>query len=233
MFVFPAGRLAGFNPAHPASAGISPKFGLSAVVLGGSFSNLLNGSVGIVAGTPAIKAHAIMGPTMNFTGLTDAVTFSGNNTTSFTNSTMAAIVQFDSVTLAFQSILELSTSGTIGLLCLRDTTVVNIFTTANVSTTFTPVVNTPYFIAMSIFSTTGANFVVRNLATGSLFSQFVSTATSIAGSASGIYKIGNNANQPTLGSISAVMINRSYLGMAELIKWSSRPWDFWYPAAAG
>lgn len=228
---FPAGRAPGFDPTHVASRSCSPNFGFSGIASGGGFVDLLTGRAGTQAGAPAGVCFGGTGPAITFTGVTDAITFTGKNVGAFSSGTIAGIVQFNSIGANYQSVFELNSAGAnLGLLALRGVNhVLTIFTVADAPSTILPLAGVPYFLAASLLGGSMINYIVRNLATGALITQVVATGLSFAGTTGGVYKVGNNAAQQTLGGVAAAMFNRTFMSMAELIQWSADPWSFWYP----
>jgi hypothetical protein len=140
LLAFPCGIAPGFDPTQLAAR--SARF--SGVASAGGFINLLNGSPGTRNGTPAAAIKGF-GPATNFSSGTDNVTFPFPNT-NFTSATQAAILSFNTVGATNQVVMSTDAAGAAGYLILVNSGVgLFAFMGGNISPTFTPVVNAPYF----------------------------------------------------------------------------------------
>jgi hypothetical protein len=225
---YPAGALPRFDPSHPASAGISGGYGISAVANDGNFIDLTTGRMGVPTGAPTANIKSSMGPGVLYGANSDGTDFASKLTSLPNGMTLAAIAQPNIVGSAYQSLIAADAGPANGLLNISPTGALQIYLSGNNNSTIIPAANTPYFFAAS---TKGGvyNFVALNLRTGEVQTSSISGGTSIVGT-NGIYRIGqNNGSQGFNGTIAAAMYAPTYMSMQQLLDWSKAPWEFWYP----
>lgn len=223
------GRAPGFDPGHIAVKGAICRF--SAVARNGNFHNLLNGKKGTLSGTPKRNVSGLIGESASFgNGNSDGITFSGQSVVNDTVLTLAGIFHVAADLGSYQCIFATGGSGGY-YLYLLDTGTLGYYSGADQSSGLVPAANTPYFFAASINSTTKANFVLTNLATGTITTASI-TPSFNGGAPNGTYVIGNQnlASNSLDGSVAAVAyVAKAFLSPAQLLAWAADPWAFWYP----
>lgn len=242
---FPGGLRPGFDPNHPASAGISPGHGLSAVAQGNTFINILNATKAtITTGTPAAVIDGLIGPTcyVGAGGATDHVTFSGNAAATDNNVTFAAIWRQVGTPANDAFYLTSSNVGNTGwgmnfshASGSNDLTITDFATGAWDDCGFVITPGHAYFGAISA-STSGSGYATWFLIdlntgiAGVLTYPFADTAAGWAasGASDGVYSIGFNNFAP-LAKIAAVMWAPTCLSYWQIWQWAQDPWSFWYP----
>lgn len=238
-FYFPGGVNAGFDSSHPASSGIIPGHGLSAVASGSTLVNLLNAAKGTVTGTPTAAIDGLVGPScyVGAGGAADGISFAGNLASTDNSITMAAIwrqigtpindADYISTTSVLTAGWAMQFSRTSGL---NDLTI-NEWNHQIDDAGFVIVAGHAYFGAVSA-STAGAglsNWVLVDLSNGKLLSITSNAEGWIAsGATSGTYTIGTGTHAP-LAKMAAVMWAPTFLNYQQLLQWAADPWSFWYP----
>lgn len=222
---YPAGFAPGFDPSHTASVNVQPGTAIAAVSVGGNFVNCLSGASATIVNSPAAKIIGGLGPSTSFTS-TAKCTYPALTSLGLNKMTLAVIVQFISLTAAYQRLIGDITS----FISLNASGVVDFFSGGDhlTSPAFTATINVPYFIAIST-SATALNFVILNLVTGALISQ---SLAGVSVNPNGAINIGNNPpnNQVASAYIAAVMYAQNYLSVPQLLTWAADPWSFWYPS---
>ena len=229
---FPGGKFQpGFDPTHVAASGISSGNGISVISLGGTkMINLLNGQGPNTYTADSGNILSVLGPSTYFN--TQGNTFTGQASNGLTGITYAAIVQFTAVAGAYQTIIQCS-SNIFGL--NADTTVAFYLASGEASSGITPVANTPYFIAASVYNNAANSaicaFLVMNLRTGKIQTASVTSTNNLIASANGTVAVGNNGNiQFTQGYMAAAMYAPAVVSLSAMLQWAADPWGFWYPS---
>lgn len=229
-FSFP-NRAPGFDVAHVAGRGTV----LSCIASTGGAVNLLNGQPGSIVGSPTANLLGTMGPSTKFgANANDMVTFPFVAAL-VSNSPITMAVIFFPTTISAQKAL-IGAGNNNGIL-LRDNIGplgFRIVGVADLSSGFTPTVNTPFFYAASA-RFNGTNWdhshVLTNLNTGSIKSSTTLGTTGAIGTVGTFnFCFGNNSgtsSQP--GSMAAGMIATQSLSLPQLVTWGADPWAFWYP----
>lgn len=219
--IFP-GRQPGFDPSHPAAAGMAGGQSLSLIPSGASFIDLLSGKACSVNGSPTPGSYGGMGPTVYSASSSNncSITLVASPTTSRTVAGICSVVSFAAGT-NFNNIFGYSNyafgfdeSGLVGAY-------LNGFTGAALQAT----INTPYFVAYS-FNSGVLNAVLSNLATGQVSAAVGSGGSIASGTA---YEILAQGSFALNGYLAAVMQSPTFLSIPQLRAWAQRPWDFWYP----
>lgn len=226
---FPGSFNQGFDSSHIASKGISPTHGGSFVFKGINGVNLFTGKAGTINNTPVSTLLSFIGPSI-FCQISTAnyVTFTGQSTVVGLDTTVAAILVWNTNNIGGYSTI-LANGVVLGL---NGSNFFNLFTTGDNPTSFTPSVNVPYFVVVSINGANRINWIVRRLDTGQivLSSSVVPAAGAPPNSGATVF-LGNNSGsgQSAGATIAAVMQSYVYLSLPQLIQWSTDPWSFWYP----
>lgn len=245
---YPCGVAPGFNPAHPAAAGMRPLWGsFSAVPYGGTFVDLLSGTVAAQTGTvPPAASLTQAGPGVVFTNATgtpvQACSFTNNNaSTAGTALTLAGIVLPKGNPPNGSLGVNVSWLGAC-VLCLNNNTPsttieflqVNISAINSTMTPFSWTSGHPQFVVFSYRNSDGlCNFVWSDLVTGAVQAEAHTGGTtgmsdSRASAGVGLHKTNQNN---VYGSVLAAMGSPSFLPLSVLQAWAADPWSFWYPAA--
>lgn len=216
-FAFPGGRIAGFDPSHPASAGIR----YSAVPgSGGTFDSLLTGARATV--TTPVKVQTAFGPAGSFAAAAqiNSITNPFVETPSFI--TVAAICAPNAGTYLFVTAPASPNGILIQSATFRFTaggTIANSGIPATAGHT--------YFIACSATPTV-KTFVAVDLNTGQTYKAVITSGTTF--NATGTWNLGGaNGVNPWLGTIHAIMYSVGSLTQTQMLTWAKSPWDFWYP----
>ena len=230
FLAFP-GRAPGFDPTHPAALGTV----VSAVSAGANFVNFLNGKQGTVSGSLTSAINGNIGPTTVYAaGGTNRAAFTQASPTSPASFTCAAVFyQTGYAPSGYATFIWDTTNN--GLLTQFSTHALDIIVNnaQQIFTNLVPSLNTPYF-AVASGSSTKANGLLLNLATGQILSQTISYSIALGSAATSI-SIGNTTGGSIeiVGGIGAAMMGyNNFLSPAALLQWAQRPWDFWYPSAA-
>lgn len=226
---YPAGRVPGFDPTHPAAEGCAFS-GIAAS--GGGFINVLNGNPGTQGGSPSAVIDGNIGRASLYSGSNDNSNFVVP-ILSITSCSIAAILRI--VSISGNNAFIIGNNSTT-LVYVASTGVVDIFGIGNSVTASSGIAlsaGVPYFVAGSVVNGSGnpASFVVVNLKTGQILTASATATATSLGSGSPLY-IGNRntLNRPPDASIAAAMISyNNYLPLPTLLQWAQRPWDFWYP----
>lgn len=236
--IYPAGRMARFDPTHFASSGMAPYSGFSAVATGGNLINLLTGN----AGTPDSQVSSqILGQIGNTVATTasnasNGVQFSGNKSAAPATQTLAAICLFTNITSGANPTAVANSGGADGLSmgAKGGTGTFSCFgaTGGDINSAITLLNNIPYFLAASANSNTSTtNFIAVNLATGKIQTDTVSSAITFTATTN--YRIASDGFADCLvGGVAAGMYAPNFLTVAQLQRWGSDPWAFWYPRLA-
>lgn len=232
--VYPGGRARpGFDPSHPAAQGISNGHGISAVASGNTFINLLSGRHGNTGGGGANAGiNGYIGPSVvNTAG--SFVQFTGNSTVLDNAGTLAGIFFPTSLggggsPYAFMA----SSTATSGIeLAVLSTGAIRLYAgSGSVTSTMTPItVNTPWFILASMNAGTLFTFAATNLATGQIFVESHSGATTPT-APNGSYDFcgGGSGTDNLTGQQSAGMYGPAFLSVPQAAQWCADPWSFWY-----
>lgn len=224
--ICPSGVPAGFDPAHIAGRSVW----LSVVAGQGNLIDVQTGRKGtIVSGTPTTSVKGILGMCVNLPSPSQ-INFTGKPAISYAGRTGAAIFSVDSVG-AFQYIvgneafgsshLALDPSGNLTMVGYSSTTVYS---------TLVASANVPYFGIVSQNGTSTTDFLLKNLRTGVVKTERVSSGNTPVTPTSGTCTL--SFPSPVLGNLAAAMWSSQVLTIPEMLKWSERPWDFWYPSRA-
>lgn len=223
----------GFDSSHPATQSLARNVGFSAVAAGTSgMWDLYNANnsctlTGSGLAAPVATIRAGLGPAVDFSQNANAVQyFPSQNWPATVNTLTSAIIFTFSSVSGTQWILEIpSNHFTISLSSGK----IDATDGTRVYHTFTPVINIPYFFAISCSVGFGANAVLINLATGQL--QTIATGTTFGLSGGTRGWLGNNdgGSLNFKGAMAAAMTSMAFLTMPQLIQWSQDPWAFWYP----
>lgn len=230
-FAFPGG-LPGFDPSHPAAMGTLFSGASSP---GGSFTSILNGKPGTKNGTPTTSIFGAIGPQTSFLGNSDNATFAFP-ATAFSALTMAAIFTLSTVTGLAAYIMHnaaggstgigtgIGASATLGLVCN------NVGNANSLGSSVAISLGVPYFAAVSVFSSTLAVAVLKNLQTGQI-TTFTGAPPAAATAGDGNIYIGNRGTNTRQlgGGVAAAMWSSSFTNLPTLIAWAQDPWSFWYP----
>lgn len=229
---FPAGVLPGFDPSHVGAKG---QLRFSGISMGSNFLSLNPFKTGTKTSTPTAKiVGPLVGPATNF-GTAVATSFSGMPAVADSNQTFAAIVQFDSASLAnLAGIASTNGSADNGYEFFKDSTDVLMVRigSANVVTNIALAANIPYFVIITATSAVSLSGLVKRLDTGTIVTDINRSTASSAGTATdGTYIVGNwrALNLGLNGSLAALMISSARLSAQEMLKWAEDPWTFWYP----
>lgn len=238
--VFPGGLRPGFDPSHPASAGISPGHGLSAIASGATLVNLLNAAKATISGAPTASIDGLIGRTCyaGAGGSTDKLTFAGNSTATDDNMTIAAIWR-QVGTPNPGDYLATSSNGSTGWE-MQYVTGANNFNIHNHAQAtddnsgYAITAGHAYFGVVSA-STSGSGFsswCLVDLNTG-VMNAFTATYPDTAagwtssGASNGSYAVGIG-NAP-LAKIAAIMWGPRCLTLPQQLAWCADPGSFWYP----
>ena len=228
------GTKPGFNASHLAASGTL----ISGVASAGSFANLVpNGTaaVGTVNGgvnAPVHKIDGKIGPA-NYAANNGNVSFAYPSV-AWPAETTALIYVPDAATSASpRQLVNMSAAGNVGMFPFVDTTGAVTLSYANTNLlVMSPIVapGVPYFIAVSVVPNSVYAGVMRRLDTGQVYAF---SGTHAVGTVSGdttLY-VGNRGvnSRQSLGSIAAFMHAASFKNVQQLVQWSARPWEFWYP----
>ena len=228
--VYP-GTLPGINPAHPAAQGLVSRSGFSIVPVGGQWIELNSAKpFTVVFGSPTGKFDGLIGPGRNYGANDGDLSPISLNQLSITPNaiTSAFIIRVISVGGAYAGFISLPNGSGNWLPTVLPSNNFGCYMNGNLDSTIPAVAGTPYFVAISAYTSLKINFVVKNLATGAVRSNSISSnATS---SVAGAYYIGNNnGSQGALSLVAAAMTSYTYLSVAQLLAWADDPWSFWYP----
>lgn len=232
---FPGGA-PGFDPMHPAARGISLGHGFSGVASTGGFQSLLNGLPATIAGTPSAAILSSIGSCTYMGALsTNKLSFAGQSTATDVNATLAVVVMLSSLATA-SGFFETSGTNAGWRIVARSSTGTFGMTAGGVSdfnSNITLSINVPYFVVASTkggTSGTVVNYLVKNLLTGSVYTNVSTTGNPTA--SNGSYLIGTDGVGEYLrGYIAAAMFAPTFIALPILLAWAARPWDFWYPSA--
>lgn len=231
---FPS-RAPGVNPSHPAANG---KIYLAGIALNGNFVNLLNGAKGTINGTPSAGIYGAVGPVF----VPAATNNGGSASTAFGIATPAgsvctfsAIFMTGIITGGSNSVVFYT--GNQGFQITNSTGALVVHTggggTVTLSPTLQVTAHTPYFFAGSYTGDASGNFVLVNLATGSINTATGTTGYNVVAGTTIV--VGNAvANNSCFGGGIATVsyaINavNNVLSIPALVQLAARPWDFWYP----
>ena len=237
-FAYPGGA-AGFNPAHPAAAGIR----VSAVAgLNGTLRKVFTPGIispttsfGNITGTIATKASPI--------GSVLAATTTAGNFISVSGNAEGSIVGPPSITLG--AIFTFKGTATGLYFGWGGPGIVNnvlgnylsnpIFVTNSsnlIASNITLTVGHSYFVGVSYLSATRINWVVRDLTTGQIFTE-TDTTSVVSQPLSGAYYFGGYTSASGYGSqadLAAISYSiNNFLSLQQLVEWAQAPLDFWYP----
>lgn len=220
---------AGVDPSHFAARGLL----FSGVPANNGFVNLRTGQAGTKAGDPTESMFARLGRASGFSGSGNihAYRFSGQDASNYGSNTIAAICTFNSFS-ATQLIFSNNTSDAGVALNVNSggNLQVTMFGVVAITSSIVLSANVPYFLVASKNGTTGIDFLAMRLDTQTIETASASSGTPIAGN--GTYAVGNGWASGNLcmdGNIAGVMFSSAFLSPAELRKWASDPWAFWYP----
>jgi hypothetical protein len=220
------GRAPGFDPSHPASTNVI----LSAIARADSaaFTNLLNGIASTTTGTISSRIDSI-GPAVSCTTTLSAAVFNSVTLQSApAGMTFAAIFMVATVS---DFLNMLFTDGNNALqIGVTNYSKVSLYTTT-IYDGLQYSYNVPYFLAISITSG-AAVFVLKNLSTGSVISNTLTSVTMPTGIGNGINLVGRVSYGPQYlnGIMAAAMYSEEHLSLQQLLAWAADPWSFWYPA---
>lgn len=174
----------------------------------------------------------ILGPCLYFVASSGCQFLNGKDNTTYNGRTFAAIFRYD--TLAANEYLVSNSTASNGsamkINASSNLTMAGFLSTDVASTAVTVAVDQPYFAAASQDGTTSTHFVLKNLVSGVTKSEIVASGNSPTAAGSG-YNVGcsPNNNGAARAAIAAAMYSAEFNPVATLLKWSERPWDFWYP----
>lgn len=228
---YPTGKAAGFDSRHLAAR----RTRFSGVASRGNFISILQGGrPGAITGTPSSRLHSIIGPCTNYAtaGGTDKSTFANNLASTEGALTLAAIVVWDGST-THKYVMANGNSGSGVALDINGASVIYVRYTGTSSTiNMGLLADVPYLIIGSSDNSSVTNILTKRLDTGKIATG--TTTGSVAAASNGTVAIGGSpiGTDGFTGNIAAAMISATYLSLIEMIKWSERPWDFWYPEGA-
>lgn len=237
----PGGYQAGFNPNHIAAGGMASGYGLSAVPINGTFTNLLNGATATVSSgataAPRAFAATIGEAAYCQTSVVGLYQFSGQRVVNNPSATLAAFCVFK-FAASFSCLLNTDTQGpggggSYGFSLFSDASNNLMLRVAgtNVPSGLVLTSSVPYFVAAS-FNANVTNFVALRLDTGQLFTASVSSSVSITAN-NGIYSMGNwydtGGGDFPAGYLGPVMWSPSFMSLRAMRQWAADPWSFWYP----
>lgn len=235
---YPGGILRpGFDPSHPAAAGMSIGNGFSAIAVPGNMINLLNAVAGAIVTTVGAltwgTAFGLPGNLATAGGIYSK--FTGNNAANAPSVTFAGIFIPTDIT-HFNTVLSntILTSGTQLILSANsnNTAILNNWNGTNFGAAPTFAANVPQFIAMS--GNANASFgLVLNLLNGKVNTSTGAGATPL-GSLDGVYTCGNAAIGGSTSNLYwiAGMYKPVFTPPAVIQEWARDPWSFWFPTPA-
>jgi hypothetical protein len=223
---YPAGVRPGFNSRHIALASGGQCY-LSAVPIGNTFIQLLNGRKGTIAGVPTAAIDGIIGPAVLYTVSTMNCQITGNPTTTPVNFTIAMIFRPSSVTGSSPLCATSGTSAGYTVRLSGAQPIVSDNVSGALSSSGSLTANVPYFLIISAAGATGL-FVWTNLSTGQITSN-TATSSLAAAASNGSYYIGYDFGNTPHSTIAAVAFMPGYLGLVRALTWARAPWSFWYP----
>ena len=235
------GGAPGFDPTHPAAAGI--RMSVAASPSSTTFIDILHGKTTTPSGTVGAMMQGTIGPALQ-------------STTGFILSGNPAIV--DSVYMFATIVIVTAALGGGGNGSIIDTSSVGGSTTGTVFGVYTPsstpffsvawpghasyvsnispTFSVPYFVACNwILSSGTAYFVAVNMLTGAVKTSTVTGTTTAVSTSNGSYIIGSDFGGATnylRGYVAAAMWSTVTLGPPGILQMAQRPWDFWYPLSA-
>ena len=231
---YPTGATPGFDPSHPA-VGDQVRIGYTAsvIALSGTVVNLMNGKAAAPTGSAA-KSFGGIGPVTSYTGATDVSTLSGFVGTAIVSNaamTMAAIGYITSITSGASTFIvnQTGSSMSLGALSAGGDLVMTVNGTSIDSGISFPL-SAPVFCVGSTQINGGTNFVLVNLATGSIKTAAGAGSSAIS-AGDGNYYFGNrNGIRVLNGGMAAAMVSvsPSQLSIPQLVQWAADPWSFWY-----
>lgn len=227
----------GSNPGVNASHTLASSILFSGVASdGGTFTNLLNGTVGTKNGTPTTVINSLGRTTRFSSSGSDNATFP-SVATNAAGQTMAVICMPDAVTsVSIRNLVSTAAGGSTGLLIALNNTSPHWsfsyngnFTSIPSASLPDPVAGRPYFYAVSISSAALVVAVLRDLQTGQIYTYSTTTAVATTTSDAFIY-IGNRGtnSRQALSCIPAAMHSTAFNSLPALVKAANDPWSFWY-----
>jgi hypothetical protein len=229
------------NPlAYPAGCGVQPgvapqsgaTFSAIAAPNGANFLSLLNGAKpGTVGGTSITSSFdPLLGPVTTLpsstTSATAGFTFAGNSSTAFAASTICAIFRLTAITTNQYIFSNGSGSMVVNSDGSLRWVIINVadeFSGQNLTA------GVPYFVAQSQLSATSIVFLTKRLDTGKIVTSSSGAGTPGTGATSWVVGNSTNNNQPTNGSIAAVLFSPNPTPVMQLFAWAQDPWSLWYP----
>jgi hypothetical protein len=232
--VYP-GTPPGIDWSHPASQNL----GLSLVALGKDFLQLTAPVAPTRYSTaPTLGVSSLIGPTTAFAA-------AGNTGISYPN----AIPNFPQSRSTFAGIVQYGAAGSLGwagngavspfppsfgLYFSAGTLGVYYGSSGGMVASSIPnlIAGQPYFCAASCLSGVGVNFVLRNLATGQIWTSSA-TNTNAFPASNNYVTIGDpgGAGAASTSPIARFMYASNYLSIPQLYQWGQSPWSFWHPYA--
>lgn len=249
-FIYPGGRLPGFDPSHVVLKNSLTWQGFSGVQSGANFVNLLTGKPGTRTGAPTAVINSVIGPTTFFGGggNTDQASWTAPQFTE-TKATIACIYcpQATASTsrylfntagdnIARGTTLSLHNGGgtSLDLANFAGGTVCGL----NLGGRTTGI---PYFAVLSVIWGAGgsnglANGLLMRLDTGQITTNAVTGVGQPSGSGEamqGNYLLGNieTSTFACVAQIAAIMYAPSFINLGTMQQWAADPWSFWYPPA--
>jgi hypothetical protein len=234
------GTKPGIDPTHPASG----KYILLSAVPAVGQQNYVNSAtsqpLAVISGTvaPTVGIDGVIGPWVRVASSSgQCLGFSLSSISDNPSVTIASIFNFTVSTGGFQAIVS-NSGGNQGLF-LQDVTPKAFFTGSGgpVSAPFSLVAGSTYFLAHSLQTDSSgavANFVARNLATGSIQTGSVISSTGTGARFGTNCTVGNDPFSEWLNAkLAAAMVSTASLSIPQLLQWADDPWSFWYPRAIG
>lgn len=236
--MFPVGVKPGFDASHPAAYG----FLWSAISAGTNLIQIAGfapGQPATVTGSPGRVLNGVIGVSTSFAiSSTVDCSFAGFPTTTPSFLTMAMIIAPTSLS---GSPFQVGLSDNTGTVTANNNLGYNFgfngvwsaqMGTSQLTSTQAPVLNAPYFAAVSLAPGVGGNFVTSRLDRGGrTLAEFISSAGTL-GASTGTWNIGNQATTGTRGiggNIAAAMASAVLLSIPQLRAWAADPWSYWYP----
>jgi hypothetical protein len=242
---FPCGVTPRINWEHPASKGLAPGRGISAIPATCKYDapgspaaqtgywNLLNNKAvqSNFDNQSKIHVHGLIGPAFYANGGNTGCYFSGNAAVADPICTFASFSYYDVaqgninyITTCTDSSIGGLNFGIAGYPCpyFEDFAHGNYY----LGPTFSP--NAGYFFLCISSNGARINSVVMDLATGRKWSDSQAQAMS-PNASDGTYQVGGGRFHLSTTSTAALMWSPTYLSLPQLLKWSEDPWAFWYP----
>lgn len=231
--VYPAGLQAGYNPTHIAA---SPFVRLSAVAaVGVALRDIRSGVLTSTSAGCSSLVDSVIGPAFKSVSGTIAPTISGDGNIAWGSATIALIFIPNQSSVSsdlFHSDNDATGSNGYGLNYTFGGAIRGLSWSTGIQTcSITLTAGRPYFIAFSKNGSVGCDYILRDLASGSVKVDTQAAIATAGTPTTNTFVIGGRGGT-TAGaqsSIAAVMFSGAATPLNVLRQWSADPWSFWYP----